>query len=123
MPSLSGQRPDPQAQARGDEIVAAWDAWQAETAAARQAVGLPPLLASRNAAIERRDKALAHTHETPARSLADLVLKARITSAVCDGLSLRPADRDLWPDADEAMPFAITADLLALSGARAMTGA
>ncbi|AWB26175.1 hypothetical protein DA075_35480 (plasmid) [Methylobacterium currus] len=123
VPGLGDQRPNPRAQARGDAIVAAWDAWQAEIAASREAVGLPTLLDARYAAVERRDKALARIQETPARSLADLVLKARIASAVCDGLSLRPADRDLLPDEDEAMPFAITADLLALAGDSVATGA
>jgi hypothetical protein len=111
------------AQERGDAIVAAWDSWQASIAAARQAAGLTPLLEARGVAGERQRAALSLLHETPARSLSDFALKARVASAVCDGLPLRPADRALFSDDEEAMPFAITADLLALSGSHTATGA
>lgn len=123
VPGLGDQRPNPRAQERGDAIVTAWDTWRAEIAAAKQAVGLPALLATRDAAIERRNKVLARIHETPARSLADFVLKARIASAVCQGEPLRPADRELSIEDDDAMPYAITADLLALAGDSMATGA
>ncbi|GJD66597.1 hypothetical protein [Methylobacterium frigidaeris] len=115
--------PDPMAQARGDGIVAAWDAWQAEVEAAKQAAGIPPRLAAWEAALDHRDEVLERIHQTPARSLADFALKARIASTVCKGEPLSPADRRIPTDYEDAMPYAIAAELLALSGDRTATGA
>lgn len=116
-------RPDLIAQARGDEIVAAWDAWQAETEAAKQAAGIPQRFAAYSAALACRDEVLKRIHQIPARTLADFALKARIASAMCLGEPLSPADRGIPTDHEDAMPYAIAAELLALSGDRAATEA
>jgi len=116
-------RPDPIAQERGDAIVAAWDAWRAEVEAAEQAAGLSQRRAAWSAALDHWNEVLERIHQTPARSLADFALKARIASAVCQGELLSPADRGIPTDHDDAMPYAIAAELLALSGNRTVKGA
>lgn len=80
---ISRRVPWPERQARADEIVAAYDAHEAERAAAREASGLTAAATESDRLGKVVEATIAEVHATPARTMAGLAVKATI---ICDGL-------------------------------------
>ena len=105
------------AQARADAIVAAWDRWQAEISARKEALNLTNLLAQVQAAEDRRLEVLRRVRPTPAKSLVGLGVKARIAFALSSGLNPRDAGARSYDDEEfEAFVFDLAGDALAIAG-------
>ncbi|MCJ2074774.1 hypothetical protein MKK68_03790 [Methylobacterium sp. E-016] len=110
--------PDAKAQERADAIVAAWDRWQAEIAAAKEAASLPALIAAHEAAQDRRAPILERLRGTPAGSLAGLGVKARIAVALDGDADLKRTGREEYDAEDpQAFIYDLAGDALALTAA------
>ena len=115
-PDGSRALPDAKAQERADAIVAAWDRWQAEIAAAKEAANLPALIAAHGAAQDRRAPVLERLRGAPARSLAGLGVKARIALAVDGNADLKRTGREEYgADDPQAFIYDLAGDVLALT--------
>lgn len=102
--------PDPRRQARADEIVAAYDDWIYSMRVAEDEAGIPQA----NAAAGRLSKDLRNVREQislhRARSLNELIVKARVADRCLGGLD--PADIDSTGD---GIARSMILDLLALA--------
>lgn len=110
--------PDPQAQARADEIVSAWDGWWGALMARREAFDLPRLGEAEETAVRLHGAALSALAAMPARTLPAAVLKARVLADMLgDGF-------DVWAgeevdDFPEALARSLVRDLARLDLAQA----
>ena len=113
--------PDPLAQARADEIVAAWDQWHAERKAVEDAAGLTAAQAEENRCDEVERAVRLRILSTPARTIEGLIVKARVAAwcnsspeAVQDNTREAIAAEDI---SDDALAWGLVSDLLQLAGA------
>lgn len=108
---------DPVAQARADAIVAAWDQWQEEIFARKEALNLFGLLAQVHAAEDRRLGVLRRVRSISALSLSGLGVKARIAFALSSGLNLENLGARKYDDEEpEAFVFNLASNALAIAG-------
>lgn len=111
------RRPDARAQKRADEIMVAWDEWQVQVTAAREAVDLPLLEAAAKAAVEARDAVLQQIRETPARSLTGLAVKARVAANMLAETDIKASGLDCFECQNgDAYLYDLAGDVLALTG-------
>lgn len=114
---ISRVRPDPRAQARADAIVAAWDQWQAQIREARAALRLPELEAAHDATTAARDAVLRRVHETTARGLSGLGIKARIAANMASETDPKGTGLRLFePDSPDGLMLDLAGDVLAVTG-------
>lgn len=110
--------PDTRAQERVDAIVAAWDLWQAEIVAKKEALGLPALIIARDAARDLREPILERLRATPARTLAGLGAKARVAFALDGDADLKRTGFEEYDvENPAAFVFDLAGDVLVLTGA------
>lgn len=113
---LVRSEPWPEAQARADEIVTAWDEWQAGIARARQESGLETA-EEENTRLHRAEADLREEiTRKPARTIEGIMLKARVYAWLLDGEGQieNELERQLEANGptDETIGLAIVRDLL-----------
>jgi hypothetical protein len=118
---ISRLEPWPEAQARADEIIAAWDAWEAELERARMLSGQEAANELYNAIADEKDEVLAQIVAFPATTFAGAVAKARCARTECswlDGLEKQIAAQieDNGGPNSEAVCTSIARDLLRIAG-------
>jgi hypothetical protein len=118
---LIGRKLDPKAQARANEIVAAWDAWQAELLQARITSGEKDATDRYIALSDEEDALLLQIIAMPATTLAGALAKARCAMLECayrDGFEkqIEAQMADEGGPTSEALCTAIARDLLRMAG-------
>jgi len=117
--------PDPKAQARADEIVAAYDRWQAALAKAEEDSGL----AAAEAEHRRLETINSDLRERialmPARTIEGLAVKARIYAWFLDGMDQIESEFERQVETngptDETIMLAMVRDLLRLNSPASIT--
>ncbi|KQP02630.1 hypothetical protein [Methylobacterium sp. Leaf93] len=115
VPGGPGTEPDAASQKRVAQIVAAWDRFQIKRATVPGFKDLARLDEARQDAEDARLDVLSRLRSAPAKTLAGLLVKARVAELVA-GEDLDTMGRHEHLDDDAlALPLSLTADLLKLS--------
>lgn len=108
------REPWPEAQARADEVVAAWDAYVAEETRCRAVSGLDAASKASEACLEAYTEARKEVAATPARTLEGIALKVSVVMGFYDGLVDLAEEIELSDyTADAQIALSIVRDLAA----------
>jgi hypothetical protein len=114
------QAPWPEAQARAEEILAAWDEWQTTKQHTAEAVGLYEAEERKDEAREQVFEAFTAIMDTPATSLAGLLVKAQVALSLSHSVDGFSAYVDEFHEnnghSPETIGLAVLRDLLRLKG-------
>jgi hypothetical protein len=117
--ALHADVPDPVAQVRANEIIKAWEDWQADKARAKRETGLEAAEAEHDRLLEAESKLRKQIALTPAQSTLGIMLKAKVSVILWGGLE--ELERDLAGELEEratneTMAWSVVRDLLRHSG-------
>jgi hypothetical protein len=97
--------------ARAREVIASYEAWQADIAAAEEASGLTASIARTEALLAELHALSQRVRKLPAHTLAGLIIKARISA-----WEREPIDDDKTDDLGTLVANSLIRDLLAVEG-------